>query len=87
MIGQISSQQYRVWDPKTDAIFSTNDAIFDEEYEDPTTTPPPATVPEDPSTPNKEDTNQPVEDEDQEIWLRPAKGMSLAYLTASTTPS
>ncbi|BDD54388.1 hypothetical protein MAP00_009257 [Monascus purpureus] len=87
MIGQISSQQYRVWDPKTDAIFSTNDTIFDEEYEDPTTTPPQATVPEDPSTPNKEDTNQPVEDEDQEIWLRPAKGMSLAYLTASTTPS
>ncbi|BDD58303.1 hypothetical protein MAP00_009277 [Monascus purpureus] len=85
LIGQISSHQYRVWDPKTDTVFVTNDVIFDEDYKDPTTT-----TPKGPSTPTEENPTQLVEDEplnDQDIWLRPAKGMSLAYFATSTIPS
>ena len=77
--------QYRAWDPHTDTVFITNDAIFNEDHKDESISPTPTAAPTAAHSPlNPEPALPPDSTEElpnnQDIWLRPAKDMALAYV-------
>ena len=84
LLGHIAGNQYRVWDPQTRDVFTTNDVLFNDEFKAPTS----SSIPSEPlSEPIEPSPRDPSPDADEEIWLRPAKGFSVAHLAHSLTPS
>ena len=72
VLGHIAAGQYRVWDPRKDTVFNTNDVIFNESHQET----PVASAPI-----QSEPTSSIPSDHDDDVhtdWFHPASGRSFA---------